>query len=287
VKFAFIDAHRGPVWTVVLMCEVLEVSRAGYYRWRTRKPTPRQSANERLLAWMLSRAKALHGIPGYRKLWQEATIAGFASSPNRVQRLLQSVGYRSCVAPRPGYRKPEPGMPVLPNLLNRAFAVAEPNRVWASDITQVRCHEGWLYLAVVLDLHARQIVGWAAGPVNDAELVLRALNHAWQRRRPEGEQLLFHSDQGAQYRSEAVMSWLTGRGVTLSMSRRANCWDNACAESFFSLLKKEWLSRLSGASREEMQGEIAYYVDEFYPWHRRHGNNGGVAPAIFEQLAAA
>lgn len=268
------------------MCEVLDVSRAGFYRWLNRPKAPRQCENERLLAFLLNCASELYSVPGYRVLHDEAVVAGFACSRNRVQRLLQSVGYRSCAAPKPGYRKPKPGMPVLPNLLNREFAVAEPNRVWVSDITQVRCHEGWLYLAVVLDLHARNVIGWAAGPVNDAQLVLQALKQAWQRRSPDGQQLLFHSDQGAQYRSEEVMGWLTRRGVTLSMSRRANCWDNACAESFFSLLKKEWLSRLSSVSREEMQGEIAYYVDHFYPLLRRHGSNGGVAPAIFEQQAA-
>jgi len=287
VKFAFIDAHRGGVWPVRVMCEVLDVSSSGFYRWLASPPSPRQRDNEALLAFLLRRAEQLHGIPGYRVLWREAEEAGYACSQNRVQRLLQSVGYRSCVAPRPGYRKPTPALPVPPNLLNRAFAVAEPDRVWASDITQMRGREGWLYLAVVLDLHSRNVIGWAIGMVNDAQLVLRALKQAWQRRSPDGERLLFHSDQGVQYCSEAVMGWLTRRGVTLSMSRRANCWDNACAESFFSLLKKEWLNPLGMVEREDMQGEIEYYIDHFYPLCRRHGSLGGVTPATFEQNAAA
>lgn len=285
MKFAFIKAHRSREWSVALMCEVLDVSRAGFYRWLSRPPSPRQCANGQLLGFLLDRAAELHGIPGYRVLHQEAVAEGYDCSLNRVQRLLQLVGYRSRVAPKPGWRKPGPGMPVLPNLLNREFRVPEPNRVWVSDITQIRCQEGWLYLAVVLDLHSRRVVGWAAGKVNAAELVLRALKRAWRARWPNGNQLLFHSDQGAQYRSEEVMGWLTRRGVTLSMSRRANCWDNACAESFFALLKKEWVSPLGSLPREEMQGEIEYYIDQFYLLLRRHGSIGGVTPAAFELAA--
>lgn len=285
MKYAFIKAHRSPEWSVALMCEVLEVSRAGFYRWLSRPPSRRQCANESLLRFLLKRAEALHGIPGYRVLRQEAVAEGHDCSLNRVQRLLQAVGYRSVVAPKPGWYRPKPGMPTLPNLLNREFRVSGPNRVWVSDITQIRCLEGWLYVAVVMDLHSRRVIGWAAGKVNAAELVLRAVKRAWQARWPNGKQLLFHSDQGAQYRSAEVMGWLTRRGVTLSMSRRANCWDNACAESFFALLKKEWVSPLGLVSREEMRGEIAYYIDEFYPLLRRHGSIGGVTPAAFELVA--
>jgi len=228
------------------------------------------------LSFLLARAQALGGIPGYRKLWLEASAAGYVCSKNRVQRLLQGAGYRSSVACRPGYRKLKPGMPVLPNLLNRAFSVAAPNRVWVSDITQIRCEEGWLYIAIILDLYSRQIVGWSAGGVNQAG----------GERKPQGEQLLFHSDQGSQYRSEEVMAWLTRRGVTLSMSRRGNCWDNACAESFFALLKKEWTHRLGVLSRAEMTAEVRYYAEEYYPILRRHGTLGGLTPRAFEATTA-
>jgi putative transposase len=286
MKFAFIDAHRGGAWPVKVMCEVLGVSRSGFYHWLERPPAPRACDNAVLSGFLRQRAIDLHGIPGYRQLWLEAEQAGFVCSQNRVQRLLQAEGYRSCVAPRPGYRKPTSGLPVAPNLLNREFGVDEPNRVWVSDITQMRGQEGWLYLAVVLDLHSRDVIGWATSTGNDAELVLRALKQAWRRRSPDGERLLFHSDQGVQYCSEEVMGWLTRRGVTISMSRRANCWDNACAESFFSLLKKEWLKPLGMLPRQEMQGEIEYYIDHFYRLCRRHGSLGGVTPAVFEQQAA-
>lgn len=267
------------------MCEVLEVSRAGYYRWCDRQLSRQQQANDDLLAFLLRQAQVQDGIPGYRKLWVEAVAEGYHCSKNRVQRLLQDAGYRSCTSRRPGYRKPAPGLPVLPNLLNRQFAVAKANRVWVSDITQIRCQEGWLYLAVVMDLHSRRIVGWATGAQNTSGLVVEALKLAWKKRRPLGGDLLFHSDQGCQYRSEAVMSWLTRRGVTISMSRRGNCWDNACAESFFALLKKEWTNRLGLLSRKEMQAEIHYYIEEYYNVIRRHGSLGDLSPQAFETAA--
>jgi putative transposase len=267
------------------MCEVLEVSKAGYYRWLNRKPSVRGQYNQGLLAYLKQVAQCQHGIPGYRKLWQEAVAEGYICSQNRVQRLLQAEGYRSCTAPKPGHRKPAPGMPVLPNLLNRQFTVTEANRVWVSDITQVRCQEGWLYLAVVLDLYSRRVVGWAAGAQNTSDLVERAIQHAWREREPARDSLLFHSDQGSQYCSEAVMTLLNEKGVTISMSRRGNCWDNACAESFFAQLKKEWLHRLDILTREDMGTEIRYYIEHYYNTVRRHGTIGSVAPATFEKAA--
>lgn len=267
------------------MCEVLEVSKAGYYRWLRRKPSARQQSNQTLLSFLEDVAQQQHGVPGYRKLWDEAVAAGYRCSKNRVQRLLQSIGYRSCTAPKPGHRKGSNDMPVLPNLLNRQFEVSEPNRVWVSDITQVRCQEGWLYVAIVLDLYSRRVVGWAAGPMNTADLVLLALHRAWRTRKPDGSRLLIHSDQGSQYRSEDVMAWLTKRQVTISMSRRGNCWDNACAESFFAQLKKEWLNRLGTLSRQEILVEIRYYIEEYYNVVRRHGTIGSVAPAAYERAA--
>lgn len=267
------------------MCEVLEVSRAGYYSWLKRPPSALAMANEELLAFLKATAQQLHGIPGYRKLWVEAQVVGFICGKNRVQRLLQQAGYRSCTAPKPGHRKVVCGLPVLPNLLNREFQVDQPNRVWVSDITQIRCTDGWLYLAVVLDLYARRIVGWAAGPINNAELVVTALSRAWQARQAHGNELLFHSDQGAQFHSEPVLAWLAKRQVTISMSRKGNCWDNACVESFFALLKREWLYRLGKLSRSDTLVEVEYYINRFYNEIRRHGTLGMQAPMAFENAA--
>lgn len=280
MRFAFIKHHR-LIWSVVLMCEVLQVSRSGFYKWLGRTPSATAQANATLEQFLVSRADALRGIPGYRKLHEEAVVAGYICSPNRVQRLLQGLGYRSVVSTRPGYRKPDSGLPVLPNLLNREFDVADPDRVWVSDITQIRCFEGWLYVAVVLDLFNREIIGLAMGAENRAQLVSRALNQAWRARLPDGSRLMFHSDQGAQYRSEDVMRWLTRRNVTISMSRRGNCWDNACSESFFSLLKKEWIHRLGLVTRREMITEVEYYSTQFYNTIRTHGTLGLKTPASF------
>jgi putative transposase len=267
------------------MCEVLGVSRAGYDRWRKRTPTPKASENERLANFLKRTAEHQHCVPGYRKLWEEAVAAGFRCSKGRVQRLLQRLCYRAASALKPGHRKTRSDSPVMPNLLNREFDVDQPNRVWVSDITQIHCHEGWLYLAVVIDLYDRQVVGWASDCINNAELVTRALNRAWRARRPDGQRLLFHSDQGTQYRSERVMRWLNRRALTFSMSRRGNCWDNACSESFFASLKKEWTHRLQSMSRQQMTQELAYYIDTFYHKIRRHSTLGYVTPAAFHKVA--
>jgi putative transposase len=267
------------------MCEVLEVSRSGYYRWLKRPPSARAQANRSLLDWLLARAEALNGTAGYRKLWEDAIEAGFVCSKNRVQRLLQEAGYRARGARKPGARRPSQAI-VLPNVLNREFEASAPNRVWVSDITQIRCLDGWLYVAVVLDLFARRVVGWASGPINNAELVQSALKRAWRSRCPEGQRLLFHSDQGVQYTAGPVQRWLASRGVGLSMSRRGDCWDNACAESLFAAAKKEWLRPLGLIGRDEMKREIDYYFGEFYNRIRRHTQAKNLPPAVFEERAA-
>ncbi len=284
MRFAFIRHHR-PRWPLGLMCEVLGVSKAGYDRWLKRVPSKRDQENDHLKAFLKQEIHLQQSMPGYRKLWKAATDEGYRCSKGRVQRLLQSLGYRAVSAPKPGHRKARPDWPVLPNLLNRAFTVNQPNRVWVSDITQIECEEGWLYLAVVIDLYARRVVGWAYGAQNSAFLVQQALKNAWRRRRPDGRKLLFHSDQGSQYRSERIMRWLNRRGVTISMSRRGNCWDNACSESFFASLKKEWVKQLGKLTRKVMGEEIRYYIDQYYDKIRRHATLGYVAPAAFEQAA--
>jgi putative transposase len=265
------------------MCEVLNVSRAGYYKWRKRPRSVRAQENEELLSFLTERAKKEEGITGYRKLWVIAVDAGFICSKNRVQRLLQSVGYRSRTAKKVGYQKPQPSMPRLPNLLNREFSVSQSNRVWVSDITQIGCLDGWLYIAMIMDLNSRRIIGWAAQRINNAELVKEALQNAWILRNPEGSKLLFHSDQGCQYRSETVAKWLNNHEVTISMSRVGNCWDNACAESFFAQLKKEWFHHREIMTREETKLEVQYYIEEYYNEIRRHGTLNNLSPVAFEK----
>jgi len=265
------------------MCEVLETSRAGYYKWLNRLPSNRALINKGLTDFLLESAKKEHAIPGYRKLWRSAVNSGFICSKNRVLRLLQAAGYRSRVAPKQGYRKPRYNMPTLPNLLNREFKRKESNQVWVSDITQIRCLEGWIYIAVVLDLFSRTVVGWAASHINNSELVEMALRKAWDNRQPNGSELMFHSDQGCQYRSQQVVSWLAKKDVTISMSRRGNCWDNACAESFFAQMKKEWFKQLDTLSRIDTSIEVQYYIEEYYNTVRRHGTLQGRSPMEYEE----
>jgi len=240
-----------------------------------------QKRHQSITLFLLERAKKMNSVPGYRKLWMEAQDEGYRCGKNQVQRLLQEAGYRSCTDLKPGYRRAVSTLPVLPNLLNRRFSIGERNKVWVSDITQVRCQEGWLYLAVVMDLGARQIVGYAQGAVNSSRLVLNALESAWKQHQPAGRELLFHSDQGTQYRSEEVMMWLNDREITISMSRRGNCWDNACAESFFAMLKKEWTKPLGTIERSDMGDEVRYYIEEFYPKMRRYMTLGGLTPSVY------
>lgn len=264
------------------MCEVLQVSRAGFYKWQRRSPSAYQMEQQTLLAFLLQTAEREHGVPGYRKLWRAAREQGYTCCQNTVQGLLQGAGYRSCAAPKPGFRKPESSLPTLPNLLNRAFTTTARNSVWVSDITQIRCTEGWLYIAVIIDLYSRAVVGWATNVMNTSALVVAALDHAWALRSPTGTDRLFHSDQGSQYRSQEVMSWLNQKGFTLSMSRKGNCWDNACSESFFAQMKKEWFKHRGPLSRKEAHLQTEFYIEAYYNTIRRHGALNYLSPMAFE-----
>ncbi|MBC7001176.1 IS3 family transposase [Photobacterium sp. BZF1] len=283
VKFAYIHRVSTVRRTVKLMCDVLGVSRSGYYKWLNNQPSDRTRYNQGLLAFLRQQIKKHRRIQGYRKLWEEAVAYGYACNKKRVQSLLQQIGYRSNACKRRfGVVRPREVVPTAPNYLNRNFSVEAPDRVWVSDITQIRCHEGWQYLCVIIDLYSRRVVGWATSYMNSAEIVLRALKKAWNARKPEGEALMFHSDRGSQYRCYDVLKWLTRRKVTVSMSRKGNCWDNACSESFFGLMKKEWFSNLEQMSRKEMVAECRNYINGYYNVIRRHGTNGGLSPMMYE-----
>ncbi len=277
--------HHALHWPLNLMCNVFGVSRSGFYKWKNRHPSERTRENATLQARALSIARAEQGIPGYRKLWLTLQYEGYCCSKNRLQRLLQSAGYRANSALKPGHHKVESGLVVLPNLLNRAFTAEKKNQRWVSDITQIKCVEGWIYLAVIVDLYSRKVIGWATSHINSAELVSSALKQAWQRRKPKGEDLLFHSDQGCQFRSETVMQWLNKRKVTISMSRRGNCWDNACMESFFAQMKKEWIKHQGLIKRTAMYVQVRWYIECYYNRIRRHGALNGLSPMNFELQA--
>ncbi|RTR34112.1 IS3 family transposase, partial [Shewanella canadensis] len=283
VKFNFIQRYCSVRRTIKMLCEILNVSRSGYYSWLDREPSKRDEDNKVLSDFLKEKIDEHNGIAGYRKLWLDAVANGFNCNKKRVQRLLQVFGYRSRACKRKfGVVKPKLIETRAPNYLNRKFEVSKPNAVWVSDITQVRCKEGWQYLCVIIDLYSRKVVSWATSYINSSELVIKSLKQAWDERRPNGSELMFHSDQGVQYRSFKVLKWLTKREVTVSMSRKGNCWDNACSESFFAQLKKEWFSNLEELSRGEMTAQCRFYIDDYYNIVRRHGTLDGVSPTVFE-----
>ncbi|KTG22191.1 integrase [Pseudoalteromonas sp. XI10] len=267
------------------LCSWLSVSPAGYYKWLKQLPSTRQKENSSLLKFLKHISDQEHCIPGYRKLWEAAVAHGFDCSKGRVQRLLQSVGYRSKSGKRRyTSRAKKEGTIKASNLLRRQFNVDVANTVWVSDITQVRCKDGWQYLCVILDLYSRKVVGWVTSRINNAELVIKTLRKAWSARKPDGVNLLFHSDQGAQYVAKETVKWLTNRGVTVSMSRKGNCWDNACSESFFAQYKKEWIKNLNELSRSEMTTQTYFYIEKYYNSVRRHGTLGYKSPMQYEQV---
>ena len=221
------------------MCRVLQVSRSGYYSWRSRKESPRDVCNRLLLSQIRLahvRSRRTYGSP---RITDELKRRGIVCSKNRVARLMRCYGI--CAKTAKKYRvttNSKHTLPVAPNLLDREFTIDRPNSVWVSDITYIWTHQGWLYLAVVIDLYSRLVVGWAMRDRIDGQLTLAALNQALSRRRL-AQRPLHHSDRGVQYASGDYQKLLKENGITCSMSRKGNCWDNAVAESFFATLKKE------------------------------------------------
>lgn len=221
-------------------------------------------------------------VYGYRKITRDLHELGERCGKHRIYRLMRQEGLRAQI----GYRRRtgKYGRPatVAPNQLEQRFDVEAPNTVWVTDITYIRTQEGWLYLAVVLDLFSRQVIGWSMRERIDSELVLNALLMAVWRRNPK-EKVIIHSDQGSQYTSQDWLSFLKAHGLEPSMSRRGNCYDNAVAESFFQLLKRERIRRRAYSDREEAKRDIFDYIELFYNPKRRHGHANGVSPVEFEK----
>jgi putative transposase len=222
------------------------------------------------------------GVYGYRKIHSDLRDHGEQCGPNRVRRLMRQAGLRAQV----GYRKPRaPGGTVhivTPNRLQRQFSPESPDQSWVTDITHIRTHEGWLYLAVVVDLFSRRVIGWSMQSRITKELVLDALLMAVWRRNPQS-MVTVHSDQGSQYTSHDWSAFLKAHGLEGSMSRRGNCHDNAVAESFFQLLKRERIKRKIYSTRDEARSDIFDYIELFYNSRRRHGFNNQLSPVEFEK----
>jgi len=286
MKYAFVDEYRTE-YPVGRLCRALEVSPSGYYAWRRRPLSERAVANQALLVDIRAshaRSRRTYGSP---RVHADLAAQGRRCSRNRVARLMRQD--RLQARPRRRFRpkttQVAPGLPVAPNRLQRPFQASAPNQTWLSDITYVATAEGWLYLAVVLDLHSRRVVGWAMAKHLETPLVLSALQLALGRRQPPTT-LVHHSDRGSQYASRDYQAALADHGALASMSRAGNCYDNAPMESFFATLKVERVHCQHYPTRAEARRDIVAYIEGFYNPTRRHSALGYRSPMEFEQATS-
>ena len=285
MKYAWIHAQRDS-FPISVMCEVLQVSKSGYYSALDRPPSPRAQRSERIRASVRQVHAQSHGIYGSWKVadqLQQRDDLEFACR-NTVARAMREMGLQSCVTRRftPTTTQADPTKQPAPNTLDRDFTADAPNRKWVTDITYLPTAAGWAYLAVVLDLFSRKIVGWALHDSLATELVSEALRSAIQARQPDGEQLLHHSDRGSQYTSDAYQHTLRTLGITCSMSRTGNCYDNAAMERCFWSLKHEWTNRESYADLNAARLSVFKYIETFYNSQRIHQTLGYLTPNQYE-----
>ena len=282
MTFAWIEERRAE-WPVTALCRVLEVSRSGFYAWRSREASGTDVRREELTAQVKAihaEVKARYGSP---RMHAELVARGHACCVNAVARVMRDAGIAAKTWRK--FRQTTDSNhphPVAENVLGREFEAAEPNASWVADVTYVPTREGWLYLAVVVDLFSRMVVGWSMAATMTSRLVVDALSMAVAGRRP-GVGLVAHSDRGSQYASEHHRRVLSEAGATCSMSRRGNCWDNAPMESFFASLKKELVHDEDYATREAARASIFEYVEVFYNRARRHSTLGYLTPTEYER----
>lgn len=281
-----INRHRDE-YAVEVLCRVLDVSRSGSYAWQGRPLSTREQQDQHLSAQIRRVHQKSKGRYGAPRVHAELRAQGQRCGRKRVARLMRQEGLRGR-----GKRKyrvttnSEHAHPVAEHLVLQQFGALAPNTVWAADMTYVWTREGWLYLAVVIDLHSRRVVGWSMSERLTTDLPLAALQMAYERRRPPPG-LRHHSDRGSQYASRAYRLALEGMGMTCSMSRKGNCWDNAVVESFFANLKREEVAETVYATRQEARSALFSYLEVFYNRERRHSSLGDLSPAEFEQSSRA
>jgi transposase InsO family protein len=286
VRYGFIRDHSKE-FRVENACRVLKVSVSGYYAWCGRGPSDREIKDARLIDKIREIYERFDGVYGVRRIHRQLVADGESCSRNRVVRLMHKCGLAArrkkkyCVTTDSKH-----DFAVAPNLLDREFFSSGPNQAWVSDITYIWTQEGWLYLAAVIDLHSRMVVGWSMNERLDRGLVLDALAMAVGRRNP-GLGLIHHSDRGSQYASNDYQKVLAKHGMLCSMSRKGDCWDNAVAESFFSTLKTERVHHRLYRSRDEARRDIFEYIEVFYNRVRLHSTLGYLSPAQFESAALA
>ena len=281
MRYRSIDRRRG-LYSVRMMCRLLRVSRSGYYAWRTR-PESERDKTERHLTRVIQRVHAdSKGTYGSPRIRAELKSQGFDYGRHKVARLMHLAGLKGC--PKRRYKvttQSDSSHPVASNLLKQDFTTASADQRWASDTTYIATQQGWLYLAVVIDLYSRRIVGWSMDRWNSRRLVMDALSMALGSRDPQPN-MFHHSDRGAQYTSDDFRNELKRNGIQCSMSARANCYDNDVVESFFGLLKRECVNRIRFRTRDEARAVVFEYIEVFYNRKRRHGYLGHVSPEEFE-----
>ena len=284
MKFAFIAAHRA-IWPLSWLCSALGVSRSGFHAWLGRRPSQRAQQDARLAPKVRASFLASDRTYGARRVWHDVLAEGLGCGLHRIERLMRQQALRA--RPRRRGLPPDKGTraaAVPANILDRQFVAQRPNQKWIADFTYIWTAEGWLYVAAVIDLYSRRVVGWSMSAGMTAQLVTDALVMAiWRRGKPEA--LLHHSDQGSQYSSEQFQRLMADHGVTCSMSRSGNVWDNAAMESFFSSLKTERVARKVYRTRDQARADVFDYIERFYNPRRRHSTIGYLSPMAFEQLA--
>ncbi len=282
VRYAFVAEHR-PLFSVRAMCRCLRIQPSGFYAWLKNPRSNRAKEDARQTNLIKKAWKESGKVYGYRKLHDDLLDQGETCCPNRVARLAKLAGIKAQIGykRRPGSYGGKPSV-VVDNTLDRQFDVDAPDRIWVTDITYIRTQEGFAYLAVVIDLYSRRVVGWSMQSRQTTDVVLQALLMAVWRRKPKNR-VLIHSDQGSQFTSMDWASFLRAHNLEHSMSRRGNCHDNAVAESFFNLLKRERIRRRTYKTRAEARQDVFDYIEMFYNPKRKHVRNGMLSPVEFER----
>jgi len=283
MRFRLIEDHRDE-FPVTRMCKVLAVSPSGYYAWHQRPPSAREMANRELYDKIETVYNENHGVYGSPRIYRELRDQGVACSENRLARLMRLRGLQAKQSKRfKTTTKRNRAHPAAPNLLKRDFTADRPDQKWLADITYIATLEGWLYLAAILDLHTRRIVGWAMSDRMTSALTVAALEMALLQRQPDAG-LIHHSDQGSQYTDQAYQVLLKDRGIRASMNGVGSWYDNAPMESFFGTLKSEWVHHHLYHTRDEAKTDVFYYIESFYNRRRRHSALDYLSPEAYEQI---
>jgi putative transposase len=283
MKYRFIEKHRKR-YSVSRLCLMLGIKRSSFYAWKKRKPSLREKDNQALIEHIRRIHKKYRKTYGSPRVYVQLKKEEIPCSKKRVARLMRLDGFRG----QRKYRKvittnSKHSFPIVPNVLNREFQAEKPNQKWVGDITYIPTDEGWLYLAGILDLFSRKIVGWATSDLIDATLVEKALRMALYQRGP-GRGLLHHSDRGSQYASYQIRDILAANQILVSMSGKGNCYDNAVMESFWGTLKNEWVNYQKYQTRSQARTDIFSYIEGFYNTVRLHSTLGFLSPAEFEAI---